>query len=354
MKFLFLVGILIILVGFVPAYAESQTQSTDGGTLDVKIEYDEITPGELTTLKTDFLNPQTQRIQEHIDWSFSVSHGGEIIWGPTQLSHTSSGSLQNLKYEFASDGLYTLEFGVEGILFQPIPQEIVSFDITVGEWIETQIDPPSMQLDVGPSDESQIPEWIKNNAGWWAEGAISDSDFITGIQYLIQQEILSVPQTSVTGESDDAIPDWIKNNAGWWAQGLISDDDFLNGIQYLIGIGLISVESEVPTQTLAGDFQDADFIHRTSGTATVTIQGDSKTLDLANFETLSGPDLYVYMSADKSNKDYVDLGTLEKFKGDQSYVISESVDIVKYHNVLIWCKAFGVLFGSAELSVVGN
>ena len=70
MKFLFLAVISIILVGIVPAYAESQTHSTDGGTLDVKIEYDEIALGELTTLRTDFLNPQTQRIQEHIDWKF--------------------------------------------------------------------------------------------------------------------------------------------------------------------------------------------------------------------------------------------------------------------------------------------
>jgi hypothetical protein len=342
MKFLILPVISLILVGIVPAFAESQTLSTEKGTLDVKLSYDEITPGELTTLKTDFLNPQTQKIQEHIDWSFSVSKDGEIVWGPTQLSHTSEGSLKNLKYEFETDGKYTIEFGVEGILFQPIPQEMVSFEIVVGD-VEEHVE-----------ETSAIPEWIKSNAGWWADGTITDSDFITGIQYLIQQDILSVPQTSVTGGQEEGIPNWIKNNAGWWAEGLISDDDFLNGIQYLIGIGLISVEQQVQTQTLAGEFEDADFIHRTSGTATVTIQGDSKTLDLANFETLNGPDLFVYLSADKSNKDFVDLGTLDSFKGDQSYGISDSVDIVKYHNVLIWCKAFGVLFGSAELSVVGN
>jgi hypothetical protein len=105
---------------------------------------------------------------------------------------------------------------------------------------------------------------------------------------------------------------------------------------------------------LAGEFEDADFIHKTSGTATVTIAGDSKTLDLRNFETTSGPDLYVYLSADKTSKDFVDLGLIEKFKGDQSYTLPDSVDIVKYHNVLIWCKSFGILFGSAELSVIGN
>jgi hypothetical protein len=333
-------SISLILVGFMPAYAESQTHSTDGGTLDVKLSYDEIIPGELTTLRTEFINPQSQKTQEHIDWTFTVYQGGETIWGPTQLSHTSEGFLKNLRYEFETDGQYTIEFGVEGILFQPIPQETVSFDVTVGdeEFVE----------------ESAIPKWIKNNAGWWADGTITDSDFITGIQYLIQQDILAVPQASVTEPQEEGIPDWIKNNAGWWAQGLISDDDFLNGIQYLIGIGLISIEPQVDTITLAGEFEDADFIHKTSGTATVTIAGDSKTLDLRNFETTSGPDLYVYMSADKTSKDFVDLGLIEKFKGDQSYTLPDSIDIVKYHNVLIWCKSFGILFGSAELSVVGN
>ena len=338
MKLLFLAAISLVMVGISPAFAESQTQSTDGGTLDVKLDYDEIVPGELTTLRTDFINPQTQETQVHIDWTFSVSKDGKIVWGPTPLSHTSEGFLKNLRYEFESDGIYTVEFGVEGILFQPITREIVSFEIAVGDVAES----------------FAIPEWIKNNAGWWADGTITDSDFITGIQYLIQQDILSVPQTSVTEEQEKEIPDWIKNNAGWWAQGQISDDDFLNGIQYLIGIGLITVEQQLQTQTLAGEFEDADFIHKTSGSAIVTIAGDSKTLDFENFETLNGPDLYVYMSADKSNRDFVDLGRLDKFKGDQSYTISDSVDIVKYHNVLIWCKGFGVLFGSAELSVVGN
>jgi len=76
------------------AQTNSQTLVTDKGTLEVKISYDEIIPGQLTTLNTDFINPQTQKIQEHIDWRFSVSKDGEIIWGPTQLSHTSEGSLK--------------------------------------------------------------------------------------------------------------------------------------------------------------------------------------------------------------------------------------------------------------------
>ena len=133
MKFLFALFLIPLLI--TPAFAQTNTQilSTDKGTLEIKLSYDEVIPGQLTTLRTDFINPQTQEIQVHIDWKFSVSKDGEIIWGPTNLLHTSEGTLKNLKYEFQEDGLYTVEFGVEGILFQPIPLETVSFDIAVGE-----------------------------------------------------------------------------------------------------------------------------------------------------------------------------------------------------------------------------
>lgn len=89
-----------------------------------------------------------------------------------------------------------------------------------------------------------IPAWIKNNAGWWAEGAISQEDFISGLQFLIQKEILQVPPTQVSEEKSDDVPDWIKNNARWWAKGEISDDEFVGGIQYLIKIGIVSIQNQ--------------------------------------------------------------------------------------------------------------
>ncbi len=36
------------------------------------------------------------------------------------------------------------------------------------------------------------PEWIKNNAGWWSQGLITDGDFVEGIEYLIEQGIITV------------------------------------------------------------------------------------------------------------------------------------------------------------------
>ena len=42
------------------------------------------------------------------------------------------------------------------------------------------------------SNGYDIPSWIKDNAKWWADGMISDADYINGLQYLISQGILKV------------------------------------------------------------------------------------------------------------------------------------------------------------------
>ena len=93
-------------------------------------------------------------------------------------------------------------------------------------------------------DPTAIPDWIKNNAGWWAEGSIGDSDFVQGIQFLIKEGIMKIPPTTQgTGSSGNEIPDWIKNNAGWWAEGSIGDSDFVLGLQYLIKEGIMKISS---------------------------------------------------------------------------------------------------------------
>ena len=92
-----------------------------------------------------------------------------------------------------------------------------------------------------------VPGWIKNNAGWWADGTIDDKSFVSGIQWLVSNEIIEVPSTTVAETANSAIPDWVKNTAGWWADDIISDDDFVNSIQYLIKTGIMVVpQAEKP------------------------------------------------------------------------------------------------------------
>ena len=94
-----------------------------------------------------------------------------------------------------------------------------------------------------PAENNSIPDWIKNNAGWWADGSIDDNSFVEGIQFLIKEGIMIIPQTNTQGIGSGEIPDWIKNNAGWWADGSIDDNSFVEGIQFLIKEGIINISS---------------------------------------------------------------------------------------------------------------
>lgn len=110
--------------------------------------------------------------------------------------------------------------------------DYVQIDIPIGG-ITTQ--PPT-------GTPIKIPEWVKNNAGWWAAGQIGDNDIVQGFQYMIKNGIMQVPPTTPgSGTGSNEIPTWIKNNAGWWAKGQISDSDFVQGIQYLIKNGIIKL-----------------------------------------------------------------------------------------------------------------
>jgi len=104
-----------------------------------------------------------------------------------------------------------------------------------------------------------VPAWVKNNAGWWADGTISETEFLSGIEFLIKDGVITVPSTSVSSETSDGVPAWVKNNAGWWAEGIISDGEFVNGIQHLMMTGLISVIlDEKPQQMTSTESQTND------------------------------------------------------------------------------------------------
>jgi len=42
------------------------------------------------------------------------------------------------------------------------------------------------------AQDSEIPSWVKNNAGWWADGQIDDSSFVSGLQWLISNGIMKI------------------------------------------------------------------------------------------------------------------------------------------------------------------
>lgn len=94
-----------------------------------------------------------------------------------------------------------------------------------------------------------------------------------------------------------------------------------------------------------------DGIHNVEGQAkTIFLDDGREFLRLEDFKSTNGPDLYVYLSTDISATDVVNLGKLKANIGNQNYKILEGTDLEKYSEVLIWCKSFNVLFGSAGLT----
>ena len=106
------------------------------------------------------------------------------------------------------------------------------------------------------------------------------------------------------------------------------------------------------TESLMGNFIDAgDGFHKAEGIAKVIDLTDGRTfLRLENLKTTNGPDLYVYLSTGMDVSDIVNLGRLKGNIGNQNYEIPIGTDLSKYNTVLIWCKAFSTLFGSAQLT----
>jgi len=100
------------------------------------------------------------------------------------------------------------------------------------------------------AQDAQIPNWVKNVAGWWADDEISENEFVTGIEYLINNNIISISFMPCNDEIQSqygdtkSVPDWIKNNANWWSENLIDDIDFFNGLQYLIEHKIIKIDNK--------------------------------------------------------------------------------------------------------------
>jgi len=145
---------------------------------------------EPTKLKIEFLKPGTERIQQHIDYRVSITKDGDYVFGPmSRLLHTSPGYI-TIPVEFSENGSHVIQIEVEGVLFQPIPLETATLTINVGQ------------------AETSIPGWIKNNAGWWADGQIDDSSFVSGLQWLISNGIMILTQETADPELEAQSADY--------------------------------------------------------------------------------------------------------------------------------------------------
>jgi Electron transfer DM13 len=95
--------------------------------------------------------------------------------------------------------------------------------------------------------------------------------------------------------------------------------------------------------------------HPAKGVASaIRLARDGRVLTLTGFDVDNGPDLRLYLVAGPAReegevRDFVDLGALKGNRGDQQYELPRGLDLDRHATVVVWCRAFSVLFARAPL-----
>jgi len=63
---------------------------------------------------------------------------------------------------------------------------------------------------VSAQEDSGIPAWIKNNAGWWADGTIDDPTYVSGIEYLIEIGIIKMAESNNQAVNDELVEENVR------------------------------------------------------------------------------------------------------------------------------------------------
>jgi len=203
-----------------------------------KISFDSnLSTSSATPLHFTFFDKNGQ-ILKYVRYIYSIadSSGKTLVTNlgddPQKIGIFSTEGIDVQEFKFPKEGNYKVSLG------------IISHGLDEETTYYTQ-SPSSATITIGKGGQTTvtytIPSWIKTNAKFWSDGKITDKDFVSGIQYLIKQQIIKIPPTQKEGTGSSTIPAWVKDAAKFWADGKTTDADFVNGIQYLIKVGIIKL-----------------------------------------------------------------------------------------------------------------
>lgn len=215
-----LVVIAIIVIGTPESFSINQI------TLDTSKNL--YAPGELISVKGQVVNSPNQLIAIEVKDSSGIT----IV-----VRTVKTGSDGNFMFQFklsptAQSGNYDI------IANSKVDGNMIKTTKSITSSASTEI----KQNTPAPTQVIHIPMWVKNNANWWSTGKIADSDFMLGIGYMIQHEIITIPKTTHDSSLSQNIPSWVKSDARWWSEDQASDSEFVNALQYLIINGIIIVK----------------------------------------------------------------------------------------------------------------
>jgi len=155
--------------------------------LNLSWEPQNIESGSTTTFYFQILDAFLLDRPVSVSYDLSIFHDGEEI---ARTSGASTGAQVTMN----ADDSTQLSFLQSSVKFD-VPDDVsgiitLQFENLNGSDLADAVF--SVVVDRVNIDETSIPAWIKNNAGWWATDQIDDSSFLQGIQYLVQKGIIVV------------------------------------------------------------------------------------------------------------------------------------------------------------------
>jgi len=175
---------------------------------------------------------------------------------------------------------------------------------------------------------TEIPPWVKENAGGWADRRIRDTEFVKTIEFLARNQIISPSQAHASDADGRHVPSWVRSNAGLWADGVIQESEFIAGLQFLISNGVIRI-MDVHNDERTQEDLDAELSHfkRYLRSISKNVADEKRYIEFPN------PSQDVIK---KFMRDYVKWNFVEEAKRaatgfpDPSYEIIDGIAVIKY------------------------
>ncbi|MDO8470773.1 MAG: DM13 domain-containing protein [bacterium] len=130
--------------------------------------------------------------------------------------------------------------------------------------------------------------------------------------------------------------------AYWMVSPLLYDVEVSESVEEISVEGETSIIGKGMFSGLAG--------HSAQGTAQLVRKGEEHYVRFeSDFDVTNGPDLFVYLGKNGEYAPEAVLGSLKGTIGSQNYLIPLGIDVNQYDEVWVWCRAFSVPFGKAEI-----
>jgi len=220
-----------------------------------------IEPGERIQFSVDIKNNQeiqkefayvltTDNLQNHATWitslaspgqpfSLSVSHKFDLEGSYQVTAYLTNIPIDVLDQNNPTD--YSPFDKSENHLADPISLTVIVSGTKKESSSSSSSSSSSTVDDVQEPAAEKLPYFIKDTAELWSFGILDDSEFSIIIEYLISENIISIPDLSEQSSETVGIPTWVRNIAAWWVDGSISEENFVNVLKYLVEEGIIRV-----------------------------------------------------------------------------------------------------------------